>query len=107
MMPKMNPKDMEKMMQKMGIKQHEISASEVIIKTSEGNLIIKNPQVVKINMMGQDSFQIVGEITKEEFSEEDVKTVMDQADVSREKAVKALKESKGDLAEAILSLNNA
>ena len=36
--------------------------------------------------------------------EEDVKTVMEQAKASKEKAVKALEKSNGDLAEAILSL---
>ena len=65
MMPGMNPRQMNKMMQKMGIKQDEIEASEVIIKTPEKNLIIKNPSVTKVDMMGQKTFQIIGEVTEE------------------------------------------
>ncbi|HUG95930.1 MAG TPA: hypothetical protein VMJ94_00170 [Nitrososphaera sp.] len=38
------------------------------------------------------------------FKEEDLILVMQQASVSREKAVHALTESKGDIAQAILSL---
>lgn len=107
MIPGMNPRQMQKAMQKMGIKQEEIEADEVIIKQGAENLIIKNPQVTKVNMMGQETFQIVGEITKENAgpSEEDIKTVMEQASVSAEEAKKALVESNGDLAEAILKLS--
>ena len=38
------------------------------------------------------------------ISEEDIKTVMEQAKVTKEKAESALKENKGDLAAAIISL---
>ena len=107
MMPGMNPRQMQKMMQKMGIRQEEIKADEVIIRQGSENLIIRNPQVTKVNMMGQETFQIVGEISKESvgLSEEDINTVMEQANVSRDKAKKALEETNGDLAEAILKLS--
>jgi len=105
MMPGINPRQMKKMMQKMGIKQEEIEASEVIIKTSEKNLIIKNPNILKINMGGQDSLQITGEMTEESnISEEDISTVAEQADVSKKDARKSLEEHNGDLAETILDL---
>lgn len=105
MFPNMNPKQMNKMMQKMGIKQQEIDASEVIIKTPEKNLVIKNPSVTKVDMMGQKTFQVVGEVKEESnISEEDIKTVSEQANVSEEKAKEALEKNNGDLAEAILSL---
>lgn len=101
----MNPRQMNKMMQKMGIKQQEIDASEVIIKTPEKNLVIKNPQVTKVDMMGQNTFQIMGEVTEESaISEEDIKTVSEQANVSQEEAKVALQKTNGDLAEAIISL---
>jgi len=104
-MPGINPRQMKKMMQKMGIKQEEIEASEVIIKTSEKNLIIKNPNILKINMGGQDSLQITGEMTEESnISEEDISTVAEQADVSKKDARKSLEEHNGDLAETILDL---
>jgi nascent polypeptide-associated complex subunit alpha len=53
--------------------------------------------------MGQETFQITGEI-EELINEDDVKTVMEQANCSREKAIKALNDNNGDLASAILSL---
>ncbi len=98
---------MEKMMKKMGIKQEEIPATEVIIKTPEKDLIIRNPQVAKINAMGQETLQVIGdieEIVAQEFSEDDVKTVAEQAKVSKEKARAALEKTHGDLAQAILDL---
>ena len=104
MMPGMNPRQMNKMMQKMGIKQEEINASEVIIRTPEKNLVIKNPSVTKVDAMGQKTFQITGDITEESpITEEDINTFAEQANVSKEEAKKALEGSKGDLAEAIMS----
>jgi len=105
-MPGMNPRQMNKMMQKMGVKQEEIDASEVIIKTPEKNLVIKNPSVTKVDMMGQKTFQIMGKISEEsQISEEDINTVAEQANVSKEEAKEALEKSNGDLAEAIVSFS--
>ncbi len=110
MMPGMNPRKMAQMMKRMGIQQVEIPATEVIIKTPEAELVITDPQVSKVNMMGQETLQIVGNIherplsTEPDISEDDVKTVMEQANVSEEKARAAIEESKGDLAAAIMSL---
>ena len=104
MIPKINPRQMEKMMRQMGVKQEEIDASEVIIKTKNKTIIIKNPQVSKVNMMGQESFQISGEIEESTISEEDIKTVAEQSNVSLKEAENALKKTNGDLAEAILIL---
>lgn len=101
----LNPKDLEKAMKKLGVKQEEIDANEVVIKCNDKELVIKNPKVIKINMMGQESLQINGEIEERGLNnEEDVKTVMEQAGCSRDEAVKALEESDGDIAGAILSL---
>ena len=105
MFPGLNPKNMEKMMKQMGIKQEDIDADEVIIKSSSGNLVIKNPKVTKINMQGNETFQISGEV-HEEMNEEDIKTIMDQTKCSKKEAEEALIESNGDLAEAIMSLKN-
>ncbi len=109
MFPGMNPKDLEKAMKRLGIKQEEIDASEVIIKTQDKELIFKSPQVSKINMMGQDTYQIIGtpnerEISK--FTKDDVKMVMEQTNCSEKEAIKALENSNGDIAEAILSLKD-
>lgn len=92
-------------MKRMGIKQEEIDALEVIIKCKDKDLIIRNPQVSRINMMGQQSLQITGDIEEAApFTDEDVKMVAKQAGVSEEKARAVLTKTKGDLAEAIVSL---
>jgi len=107
MIPNINPKQLQKAMKRMGVKQEEIDATEVIIKTPDKELIIRDPHVAKVNMMGQESLQITGSIEERDlkaYKEEDVKTVVEQADCSEEEAKEALEKSKGDLAEAILSL---
>ncbi|MFH0701136.1 MAG: nascent polypeptide-associated complex protein [Candidatus Woesearchaeota archaeon] len=105
---------MQQMMKKMGIQQSEINATKVIIECEDKEIVIEKPQVTKVNMMGQETFQIVGEIqerkrssisTVPEISEEDIKTVMEQARVDKVTAKKAIEEAEGDLAEAILNLN--
>lgn len=106
MFPGLDPKMLKQAMKKLGMKQEEIQATKVIIECSDKNLIIENPQVLKVNAMGQETLQITGNITesnKELFTEEDIKTVMEQANTTREKAIQSLKE-KGDIAAAILSL---
>jgi nascent polypeptide-associated complex subunit alpha len=110
MMPGMNPRKMQQMMRRMGIQQTDIPATEVIIRTPDKELIITNPQVAKVNMMGQETLQIVGDIHERELSaepdisEDDVKTVMEQANVSEDEARAAIQEHNGDLAAAIMSL---
>lgn len=108
MFPGVNPRQMQQMMKKLGIQQKEIDASEVIIKTPEKNIIITNPNVVEVNMMGQPTFQITGEIHEEspgvDISEDDIRTVAEQTGSSEEEAEEALKEANGNLAAAILKL---
>lgn len=110
MIPGMNPRQMKQAMKRMGIQQEEIDAKEVIIKLEEQEIVISNPQVSKVNMMGQDTYQVVGEEeirdldSTPDISEDDVKTVAEQADVSEEQAKAAIEETKGDLAEAIMKL---
>jgi nascent polypeptide-associated complex subunit alpha len=111
MIPKVNPRQMQHMMRKMGVSQVDIPATEVIIKTPEIDLIIRNPQVSKVNMMGQETIQIIGqleELTREpikiDISEEDIETVMQQTGTTKEKAKKAIEENNGDLAAAIMAI---
>ncbi len=110
MLPGLNPRKMQQMMKQLGIQQVDIPATQVIIKTEEKDIIITNPSVAKVNMMGQETFQISGEVHEQahsatpDISEEDVKTVMEQAGVSRESALNAIEDAEGDLAEAILRL---
>ena len=112
MFPGINPREMQKAMKRLGIKQEEIEAEEVIIRTPDKNLVIKNPHVAKVNMMGQESLQISGDIIevakddKPEINDEDISTVIEQTNCSRENALEALQNSNGNLAEAILRLQN-
>ncbi|MBI4983174.1 nascent polypeptide-associated complex protein [Candidatus Woesearchaeota archaeon] len=112
MFPGVNPRQMQQMMRKMGIQQVEIPATKVSIQCADREIIINNPQVTKVNLMGQETFQIVGEVEEKKLSatpeifEEDIKMVMEQAQVGRTEAERAIKEANGDLAEAILKLNS-
>ena len=104
---KINPKQMEKAMRQMGMKVENIDAEEVIIKTRGADIIISSPQVSRVNMMGQDTFQISGEISekpREKFSAEDIRMIMEKTGCSEEEAAQALEET-GDIAEAILRLS--
>ena len=103
----MNPKKMKAMMKQLGINQEEIKAERVIIEKLEGKIIIENPTVMKVNMQGQDSWQINGEAREESaeepIREEDVNLVSEKSGKSKEDARKALEET-GDIAEAIMWL---
>ena len=104
---KINPKQIEKAMKKMGIQSQDIPANEVIIRTPDKEIVIANPQVSRVNAMGQDTFQIMGDVSErstEKFSSEDIQTVIDQTGVSEEEAKAALEEFEGDLAQAIMKL---
>jgi len=97
---------MQEAMKKLGIKQENIEAERVIIEKQEGNTIIENPSITKINMQGQESFQISGDIKEEEDNKEkDIQQIMEKTGKPLEEVKKALEEANGDLAEAILSLN--
>lgn len=118
MMPNINPRQMEQMMRKMGVKQEDIDAEQVIIICSDKKIVIDNPSVQKVNMMGKESYQISGEESEEsldskdsdeesepaEITEEDIKTVMEQTQSSKADAEQALKDTDGNIAEAILLL---
>ena len=105
-----------RMMQKMGMDMKEIAnVRQVVIKTTDKQIVIDDPSVTTITMQGQTMFQVTGGTVKEEarreeveealpISEDDVKLVAEQASVSVEDARKALIESGGDLAQAILAL---
>ena len=109
MFPGMNPREMQKAMKRLGIRQEDIDAKIVIIKTEGKDIVIQNPHVSKVNMMGQETFQITGNITETEsetsnINEDDISTVMEQTNCTKEQALEALEESDGNLAQAILKL---
>ena len=110
MIPGMNPRAMKQAMKRMGIQQQDIEATEVIIKTPDKEIVISNPQVAKVNMMGQETYQIVGKAeersinSEPEINQEDIKTVMEQTGVDETKAKETIEKHQGDLAAAIIEL---
>lgn len=111
MLPGVNPRQMKQMMKQMGIQQQEIDdALRVEIICAERRIVIEPCQVSKVNMMGQNTWQVVGEAVEEsldatvDISEEDVQTVMEQTGATEERARAAIESAGGDLAAAILSL---
>ena len=116
MFPGMNPRKMQQMMKQMGIQQKELDAVEVIIRTKTEEFVFDHPQVSRVNMMGQETYQIVGKASVQsldsgdampEISQEDVDAVVAQTNVSEERARKMLLECEGDIAAAIMKLQDA
>jgi nascent polypeptide-associated complex subunit alpha len=108
---KINPKQLEKMAKRMGIDTQNVDAVEVIIRKSDGGeIVISNPTVSKINMMGQDSWQVSGDAeerapaSESKVTDDDVKMVAEQTGVSEDKARDVLTELDGDIAAAIMKL---
>lgn len=108
----MNSRQMQQAMKKMGVSQDQIAAEKVIIRLADRDLIIDNPDVAKVNMMGQETYQVVGEVREEihdsapKIEEEDIQTVMDQTGASRDDVVDAINQAEGDLAQAIMILKS-
>lgn len=122
----MSPKQMARMMKKMGIEQKDLEGvKEVIIRFADKEWVISNPQVTAIKQSGAETYQVGGSKTeraisgaaspasdtKEEIAApeieipmEDAALVAGQTGVDIETAKQALKETEGDLAAAILKL---
>ena len=102
-----NPKQMQAMMKKMGISQVPIDAKRVIIECEDKNIIIDEPSVLKVNMQGQQTFQITGEEREESsqsFSDDDVTMVVEKTGKSEEEVREFLENNAGDIALAIMEL---
>jgi nascent polypeptide-associated complex subunit alpha len=119
MMPggRMNPKQMRAMMKRMGISQEDIEdVVEVVIRTRTKEIVFKDAAVTAMTVQGQKTYQVVG--TPEErarkaeerpaeeggIPQEDIKLVMSQTGCSAAEAKKALEETDGAPAEAILKI---
>lgn len=113
MMRRMSPREMRRMMKKLGLALGELTnVEEVLIIRGSEVIKIPEPTVSVMKISGQTIFQVIGEpiITKRkeepEIPEEDIQLVAAQAGVSLEEAKKALIQSEGDLAKAILMLTS-
>ncbi|SDQ31261.1 nascent polypeptide-associated complex protein [Natronobacterium texcoconense] len=118
----LNPRKMEQMMQQMGIDVEDIDAEEVIIRTSEHDLVFNDAEVTKMDARGQETYQIIG--TPEEVEagsaggdaggadesggsaipDDDVDLVATRAGVGEDEAREALEANDGDLAAAVEDL---
>ena len=109
---KMDNRQARRAMERMGINMKEIpDVQEVVIKTSNRELHIKNASVSEVNAQGNRVFQVAGdveevEVEKKTFGDEDILLVQQQAGVTKERAVAALEASDGEVARAILKLTS-
>ncbi len=104
----MSPKKMKGMLKSMGINIDEIEGvEEVVIRTSDKEIVIKNASVAVMEAQGNKSYQISGDVVEiPRIAPEDVELVASQTGASPEEARSALIECKGDLAEAIIKLSS-
>jgi len=101
-------------MQRMGLNMTPLpDVQEVVFRTTTKEIIVKNPEVAVLDVRGQKIFQVTGGGIEEKtlerkltIPEEDVRLVADQTGKTVEEARKALEETEGDLAKAILLLQS-
>lgn len=113
MQRRVNPREARRMMQRMGMSMDAVAdVEQVVIKTSAKEITIEEPDVAVLEVQGQKIYQVTGgKITEKAaerkpsgIAEEDVRLVADQTGKSPDEARRALEESGGDLAKAILLL---
>jgi nascent polypeptide-associated complex subunit alpha len=118
----LNPRDLKRMFKRMGVKAdiEDLSdAEQIVIHHADGRRsIIENPQatLIKLGGTGQVMLSATGILRVEqpveeqaqeetiEISEEDVQLVAQQTGVTPEEARQALIQANGDLAEAIMNI---
>ena len=106
---KINPREANRMMQRMGMQVQQVDdVTKVIVETPTRRIVIENPEVAIMTVQGQTLYQVGGGTVREEGigggSDDDAKLVASQAGVSNAEAANALRQSGGDLAQAIILL---
>jgi nascent polypeptide-associated complex subunit alpha len=110
MMPgRINPRQMNQMMKRLGINVKEIeNVEKVLIQTNTKEYIFDNAEVTIMDAQGQKTYQITGKpriiSKKKEMPKEDIELIMEQTGKSFEESKKALEEANGDIAKAIINL---
>ncbi len=119
-----NPRQMEAMMRRLGMSTQELpGVEEVIVRTRTQEHVFRAPEVTILTVQGVRTYQVVGtpELRARTAApgpggpasapagptgppEEDIQLVMEQASVSREEALEALLQAKGEPAEAIMRI---
>ncbi len=100
-----------RMIDKMGLDLQEIpNVQKVIIQTDKKEMVFSKPQVSEMEQNNKTIFTVVADSYEEKeldvpiFEDGDIDLVCQQAGTGRERAIEALTESNGDLAQAILLL---
>ncbi len=106
---KISPREQNRMLQRMGLQVQQLDDVErVIMETPSRRIIIDKPEVATVTVQGQTVYQVGGGSIREEgiggASLDDARLVAAQAGVSQEEAMEALRQSGGDLAQAIVLL---
>ena len=120
-----NPREVAQMMRRLGMTNEPIAdVEEVIVRTRTKEHVFEKPEVSVLTVQGVRSYQVVGQpVIRPRATgavappapgaappgpsgppEEDIRLVMEQANVSREEALEALFQSKGEPAEAIMKI---
>lgn len=116
---KISPREARRLMNRMGVKMEALDGVErVVIYMSGKELLIEEPSVMVMEVGDQKVFQISGKISertvekaeevleKPEVSEDDVMLLASQTGVTVEEARRALEESGGNLASALMILRS-
>ncbi|HTW39892.1 MAG TPA: nascent polypeptide-associated complex protein [Thermoplasmata archaeon] len=120
-----NQREMQQMMRRMGMSTEAVpDVEEVIVRTRSKEHVFASPEVTILTVQGVRTYQIVGQpvvrartaspaapspaapepASAHGPADEDIRLVMEQANVSREEAVEALFQSNGEPAEAIMKI---
>ncbi|ACB39838.1 nascent polypeptide-associated complex protein [Pyrobaculum neutrophilum] len=116
-----NPRELEKLLKRMGIKVEEVDVAYVELRLKNGEVVrINNPTVALMKMPNkvllyqiQTSEAAVERVQQQQQqpqqggyqpSEDDIALVMEQTGATREEAVNALVEAKGDLVQAAMKI---
>ena len=115
----LDPSKMQQMMKQMGIDIKELDAEEVIIRTSDEELVFTDADVQRMDAQGQQTYNIVGEPDRRErgadeeatesaddddddgIPQDDVELVAMRTGASEDDAREALEAADGDLAAAV------
>lgn len=118
-----NPRQMEQMMRRLGMTSEPLAdVEEVIVRTRSKEHVFQQPEVTVLTVQGVRTYQVIGQPVIRPRSaalpaaggapaaapagppEEDVRLVMEQANVSHEEALEALVRANGEPAEAIMKI---
>ena len=113
---RMNSREVRRMMAQMGIKTTDMTdVNKVTLHGLNKDYVISGASVTIVEAQGEKYFQITGQMkevpksiqqqkAEKSFPEDDLKLIMEQTGVSREKAIAALSKADGEVAQAIIDL---